>query len=279
MEPLFKSSLSAVALASGAWMLGKTVLAAFASLAIAGLTPLHAQAQPSPGGLKRLNELGGFVSEAVFCKTMGYETTQDFDRYNTAVKSEGGRYGISGEVSSNYALAAMNAHTQTLKAELESATEGLSAEEDADVQAAVPKFTAFASEHAQRCHRIAADPVGSILVPEPAHEAETYSRQYADSLLILVGHASWQTPFIRTGGEVAEAVGLCEAHLTRTQADGYLVELYKPNRFSLAVEDKAREFFDSRRQRGRDLATDTALDATQCNRILTGRAARLKAAN
>jgi len=258
-------------------MLGKTVLAAaFASLAISGLA--HAQAQPSPGGLKRLNELGGFVSEAVFCKKMGYEATGDFDRYDTAVKAEGGRYGIGSEVSSSYALAAMNARTETLKAEFESATGGLSAEEDADVQAAVPKLTAFTSERAQRCHRIAADPVGSILVPKPEHEAETYSRQYADSLLVLVGHASWQTPFIRAGGDVAEAVGICEAHLTRAQAEGYLVELNKPNRFSLAVEDKAREFFDSRRQQGRDLASDTALDATQCNRLLTGRAARLKAA-
>jgi len=258
-------------------MFRKTVLVALAGVAISGLSPIRAQAQPSPAGLKRLNELGGFVSEAIFCKTMGYEITEDFDRFDTAIQSEGGRYGISPEVSSNYALAAMNARTQSLKAEFEHAAEGLSAEEEADIEAAVPKLTAFTSERAQRCHQIAADPVGAILVPAPAHEAATYSRQYADTLLVLVGYASWQTPLIRAGGDVAEAVGVCEAHMNRAQADAYLADLYRPNRFSMAVEDKAHAFFTSRRERGREVAGDTSLDATQCNRLLTGRVAKLKA--
>lgn len=257
----------------------KTGLAAFASLMIVGLAPIQAQAQPSPAGLKRLNELGGYISEAVFCKTMGYEITEEFDRFDNAIRSEGGRYGISPEVSSSYAEAAMNRRTQSLKAEFERAASGLSAEEEADVEAAVPQLTAFTLERAERCHQIAADPIGSILVPRPALAATSYSRQYADSLLVLVGYASWQTPFIRAGGDVAEAVGVCEAHLNRAQADAYLASLYKPNLFSVAVEDKAHEFFQSRRQRGRDVASDMSLDATQCTRLLTGRAAKLKAAH
>lgn len=50
------------------------------------------------------------------------------------------------------------------------------------------------------------------------------------------------------------------------------------NRFSMAVEDKAIAYFDFWKQKGRDSMSDLDLDATQCNRLLTTRAAALKAA-
>ena len=128
------------------------------------------------------------------------------------------------------------------------------------------------------CREVARDPAGRDILSDSALSDEALLRKTTDAVLMPTGYASWQTPYMRAGADMVQAVAVCATHLTRAQSDAYVAELYAPNRFSVAVEDKARAYFDFWKQKGRDSLSDMDLDATQCTRLLTGRAAALKAA-
>ncbi len=128
------------------------------------------------------------------------------------------------------------------------------------------------------CHEIAQDPIGRILVTDTTTSDEILVRDGVDRLVWTTGWASWQTARMRAGGELAYAVGACSAHLTAPQSKAYLAGLRGPNAFPAAIGDRGERYIDFWLEQGQAQREELAFDAGQCKRVLTGRAATLKAA-
>ncbi|PHY22275.1 hypothetical protein [Caulobacter sp. BP25] len=128
------------------------------------------------------------------------------------------------------------------------------------------------------CRAIAKDPVTRVLVENPSVSDEDLVRELSDEMLAPAGLASWQTPYIRAGGDMIRAVTYCAAYLTRPQSDAYVAELYAPSRFPAGVRNKAVAYFDQLKRRAPRNSGNSRFDATECKGMLARDAEALKAA-
>lgn len=245
------------------------VAAAFGALSA---TSAHAGVEQDP--VARLNQLGRYSGLVPVCEKVGFQTHGDIERYGQAAAAIGIKAGFSSDLSYTYLMNAQKASQATWKRDMEAMVNS-----DQDKEG---KFAAQTREQVRAwvmsCREIAADPIGQSLVTNSTSSNEALIQATADKFLEPAGWASWQTPYIRAYGELAYGVGICSAHLTSAQSDAYMAEFYKPTTFAPAVAGKARKFIAGQLDDGRSNAAQMNLDATQCGRVLTGRAATLKTA-
>jgi hypothetical protein len=248
--------------------LGAFVLAA----AIGG----PATAAEDPAAVARARSLGAFVAETPWCGKMGFKLVADPAPYGQATIAEGVRGGLQASQAKAYLLDGIKSQNVRVAAENKALADAPNADDDA---ALLKLVTGTTQAKAALCHAMADDPVGRLLVTAPIGQTPAASaRLVADGFLEAAGLASWQTPYIKAGGELSYAVGVCEAHLTQPQAETYLGDLYTANRFTIGVERKAKTWFAWMRQNGSDQAADINFSPAQCQKVLSGRAATLKAA-
>lgn len=254
-------------------MLRASTLGAFVLAAAIGGP---ATAAEDPAAVARARSLGAFVAETPWCGKMGFKLNSEMGAYGEAAVAEATRAGIGPSMAHTYVMSGMNNRLQVVQTETDALANASSADDDA---ALLKLVTETAQAKAALCHAMANDPVGRLLVTAPTGQTPAASaRLVADGFLEAAGLASWQTPYIKAGGELSYAVGVCEAHLTQAQADAYLGNLYTPNRFTIGVEKKATTWFAWMRQNGSDQAAGINFSPEQCQKVLTGRAATLKAA-
>jgi hypothetical protein len=252
-------------------MLNWKTLAMAAALGALSATSATAQVEQDP--VARLNQLGRYAGQATVCQEFGFEVHQDrIEAYANDAIALGARAGFSETLSYTYIKNAMDHAMQQAQENIKAMSQG-GHEDEASLAENVRNQ---ARKIIATCREIAHDPAARDIVSDSPLSDDILVRNTTDAILMPTGYASWQTPYMRAGADMVQAVTVCSAHLTRAQADAYLAELYAPNRFPLKVEDKAHAYFDFWKEQ--DKLSDMDLDATQCARLLTGRAAVLKAA-
>lgn len=233
------------------------------------IAPSLALAQSSsipPEIIGRLDILGRMAGDASFCEALGYSPAASGDQ---AFSREIGRIAARAGVDPRDAEAAVTA---------------AKARETRDVQAALDRVQAnlkdpghdktlreFSDDLSVRCSNAANDPVATVLMKPPLGGVGTVSRRYVDGLLAAYGRAGWQSQYVLAGGDLAEAVGACEARLTRAQGRAYLADLRDPTRFSPDINDTIQAWFDQRVATGRTAARKAAPGAVQCRQLLARR--------
>lgn len=242
---------------------------------LGALCATSAQAQVETDPVLRLNEIGRHIGRVTVCNEFGFKVHTDrVEAVANQTIAFGVRAGFSEDLSGTYVQNAMRQAIQQAQQDLAA----MSAVSQKDEVRFVDSIHTQARRIVTACRAAAHDPMTSAIVEDPSSSDEVLVRKFSDEVLMPTGLASWQTPYIRAGADMVQAVAACGNHLTRAQSDAYVAELYAPNRFSVAVEDRARAYFDFWKQKGRESLADMDLDATQCTRLLTGRAAALKAA-
>lgn len=248
-----------------------STLALAATLGLLGVHTARAQVEQDP--VARLNQLGRYAGRATICGEFGFNVHQErVEAYANSAIALGARAGFSENLSYTYLKNAMDNAMRQAQADIKAMAAGDSEDEAALAQ----NVRAQARKIVGACREVARDPAGRTIVTDSPLSDDILVRDATDVPLMPTGYASWQTPYMRAGADMIQAVALCKPYLTRAQSDAYVAELYTPNRFPPAVEDKARAYFEF--WKSRDELSDMKLDATQCNRLLTGRAATLKAA-
>jgi len=253
-------------------MLNWKTLATAAALGALSAASAVAQVQQDP--VTRLNQLGRYAGLVAVCEKMGFQTQGDLNRYGETAANIGLKAGFSEDRSYTYVMNAQKAAQAAWQRDMQTIVDQ---EQDDDGKFAT-SIRNQVRDWVASCREIASDPIGRSLVTDSTSSNETLTRIAADKFLEPAGWASWQTPYIRAYGELAYGVGLCSAHLTNAQTDAYMAEFYKPATFAPAVAGKARTFIAQQLDDGRSNAAQMNLDATQCGRVLTGRAATLKTA-
>ena len=242
--------------------------------ALGALSAPSAQAATEQDPAARLTQLGRYAGLVAVCEKMGFQTQGDLDRYGETAANIGLKAGFSANLSYTYVMNAQKAAQAAWQQDMQAIVDE---EPDED-----GKFAAHVRDQVRAwvasCREIASDSIGRSLVTDSASSNEALTRAASDKLLEPAGWASWQTPYIRAYGELAYGVGLCSAHLTSARTDAYMAEFYKPATFAPAVAGKARTFIAQQLDDGRSNAAQMNLDATQCGRVLTDRAATLKTA-
>lgn len=243
------------------------VLAAAPSLVFAQASPIP------PQTLGRLDVLGRLAGDAPFCEALGYAAT---DRGDQAFSAE---------------IARMAARVGADPRDAEAAVASAKARETVEMQAARDRVQAnlkdpsgdkalrqFADGLAVHCSDAANDPVATVLMKPPLGRVSTVSLRFVDSLLAPYGRAGWQSQYVLAGGDLAEAVGACEARLTRAQGRAYLADLRDPTRFSPDINDTIQAWLDQRVAAGRNAAHKAAPSAVQCRQLLARRKTALEKA-
>jgi hypothetical protein len=239
---------------------------------IVAMTPAIAAAQ-SPLTLGRLDDLGVFAGDASFCEALGY-TPRDKDgqAFARAAIEVGELAGVNARDSTAAVAAAKARESATIQASLDSVKANLG---DPNADGAL---RTFADEMSVKCVRIADDPIGSLLLAPALGGRASVALRYGDALLEPVGRAGWQRPFVLAAGDLAQAVGACEAHLSRAQGRAYLASLHQPFLFPSDIEDTVRAYFDKREAAGRASAKPTGPSAGQCQQMIAKRTATMKKA-
>lgn len=244
------------------------------AVAVGAMSATSAFAQVEKDPVARLTQLGRYAGRATVCQEFGFSVHLDkVEDYANSAIAFGARAGLSEDLSYGYVKSAMDDAMRLAQLDIDA----MAGDDQKDEAGIAQNARAQARKIIAACRQVARDPAGAAIVSDSALSDEVLLRKATDAVLMPTGYASWQTPYMRAGADMVQAVAVCAAHLTRDQSDAYLADLYAPNRFPPAVKDKAREYFDLWMQKGREMAADTDLDATQCNRLLTGRAAKLKA--
>ncbi|MBO9543011.1 hypothetical protein [Caulobacter sp.] len=254
-------------------MLNWKVLATTVALTALGATSVQAQVESDP--VMRLNQIGRHIGRATVCEEFGFDVHKErVEALAVDAIAVGVRGGFSENLSGTYVQNAMNQAMQQAQQDIQA----MSAVDQKDGARFAENIRTQARKIVSACRAAANDPMTRTIIEAPSSSDETLVREFADKVLTPAGQASWQTPYINAGADVVQAVAVCANHLTRAQSDAYVAELYAPNRFPLAIEEKAMTYFDFWKQKGRESMAELDLDATQCNRLLTTRAAALKAA-
>lgn len=239
------------------------------------LAPSLAAAQSSipPQTMGRLDVLGRFAAAAPFCESLGYTLV---DRDGQAFSREIAKIAERVGVNPQEAEAAVAASKARDTSETQAARDRVQANlKDVSGDRALREF---ADGLSVRCRRAVDDPVGSVLMKPPAGAVSTLSLRYVDSQLAPYGRAGWQTHYVLAGGDVAEAVGTCDARLSRAQGRAYLAELRDPTRFSPDINDTIQAWLDTRTAKGREAAKTAPPSAAQCGQLLARRKAALQKA-
>ncbi|MET3664585.1 hypothetical protein [Caulobacter sp. 1776] len=243
--------------------------------ALGGICANSAAAQVETDTVARLNQLGRYAGHATICEHFGFQVHQDrVEGYANNAIALGQRAGLSEDLAYGYVKSAMDDAMRLAQIDIKEMAGGSHDDEASLAQ----NVRAKARKIITGCREVAHDPAGRSILSDSVLSDDILLRNATDAVLMPTGYASWQTPYMRAGADMVQAVAVCAGHLDRDQADAYLAGLYAPDRFPPAIRDKAREYLDFWKQKGREMAADTDLDATQCNRLLTTRAAALKAA-
>lgn len=219
-------------------------------------------------------DLGDYAGQAGYCDAFGFEVHpkagEDYARLAIAVGVKGG---FPEDTAASYIDNARIASSERAQ----QAMEAFAAMRPTNDQAFVSRLTREVQVWTTACRKIARDPIGRLLVSDPPGSDETLVRDAADGVLWRAGLASWQTPYILAGGDMAEAVGLCSARIPPAKAEAYLADLHAADRFPPSVVSNANRYFAWLRRSGEDRAESMGLNATQCTNLLTKRDAALKA--
>lgn len=236
------------------------------------VSPALSAAQPSslsPQTAGRLDVLGRYAADVPFCEALGYTPT---DREGKAFAQEIAK--LADRVGANLgeANAQMAAAKTREAAELQAAHDGVMANlKDAAGDATL---RAYADTLSVRCWRAADDPAATVLLKPPLGAVSSLSKRYADKLLAPYGRAGWQTPYALAGGDLAEAVGACEAHKGGSRASLYLKNLRSPDAFAPDINDTVQTWLDARVAKGKAAPQSAA----QCAQLLAKRAKALEKA-
>lgn len=225
----------------------------------------------SPQTAGRLDVLGRYAGDAPFCEALGYTLT---DRDGQAFAQEIAK--LADRVGANpaEAQAQMTAARARETAELQPMHDSVMANlKDATGDAAL---RAYADTLSVRCWRAEGDPSATVLLKPPLGGVISLSKRYADKLLAPYNRAGWQTPYALAGGDLAEAVGECEAYRKGTRASLYLANLRSPDAFAPDINDTVQAWLDGRVAKGRASAKAAPKSAAQCAQLLTRRAKALE---
>ncbi len=239
-----------------------------AALAVAVIVaPSWAQAQ-SQLVVGQIESLARFAGDAPFCLEAGY-TMRDPDgrAFFQAVGRVADRVGVSPADADKIITAAKAKENQDMQAKSDAVKARVKDPAgDRDLRA-------YADELAVKCHRIADDTTGSLLLAPPLQSATaSVSRRYADKLLEPYGRAGWQNPRALAAGDLAEAVGACEARQGKGQGQAVLAQLHAPYVWPSDIEETIYRYFDNRRAQGRQ----HPVPAAQCHELIAKREAAYK---
>lgn len=250
-------------------------LAALAAGALA-VSPALSAAQPSslsPQTQGRLDALGRFAGDAPFCEALGYtQVDRNGQAFDHEIAKLAERVGADLTEAKAQVAAARTRETGELQAGQDRVLANLKD------PAGDPALRTYADTIAVRCFRAADDPVATVLMKPPMGAISTLSRRYADSLLAPYDRAGWQSPYVLAGGDLAEAVGACEAHSGRARTSPYLTNLRSPDAFAPDLYDTIEAWLDSRIDKGRTSAKAAPRSAAQCVQLLAKRKKALEKA-
>lgn len=218
----------------------------------------------------RLEVLGRFAGDAPFCEDLGYTL---IDRDGQTFSSEIGKLADRAGANPQEAEAAVTASKARQTSDIQAARDRVQA--NLKDPSGDRTLREFADGLSFRCRRAVDDPVGSVLMRSPPGAISTLSLRYVDSQLAPYGRAGWQSPYVLAGGDLAEAVGVCDARLSRAQGRAYLAEMRDPTRFSPDINDTIQAWLDTRIAKGREAAKTTPPSAAQCGQLLAKRKAAL----
>ncbi|MDR6627255.1 hypothetical protein [Caulobacter segnis] len=234
-----------------------------------------AEAQATTDLAKRLDQIGYNMGRGPSCGEFGFKVHgENIGAMAGEVIADARGKGFSEDLAVSRLTNARDRATREVDQEMEQMTafdmsdEALFAE---NTRRGVGKIV-------KSCRAIAKDPVTRVLVEDPPVSNEDLVRELSDEMLAPAGLASWQTPYIRAGGDMIRAVNYCAKYLTRPQSDAYVAELYAPTRFPPAVRGKAVAYFDQVKQRARRNSANSSFDAAECKGVVARNAEALKAA-
>lgn len=247
--------------------------ALIALVAAIGASPVSALAQTEKPALARLTALAEFATEAGWCGKMGFDELPGApDTYGEAAISEAILGGVSRSEAEGITSKVLNSALARMEAETGRLTGLVSGPPETFRSEAI----AFATAKSRACHAMGADPVGKLLIKAPPYTVAKSAQMLSDSILEPAGLASWQTPYIRAGGEMARSIGYCANTLTPQQVAKYRLTLNDPAKIAPDVRQQARSWFDLLQDRGERIGGD--LDETQCARVMASSLADLKVA-
>jgi hypothetical protein len=235
-------------------------LVALAAMAVVAPSLARAQSQLAIAEIERLAR---FAGDAPFCVDAGY-TMRDPDGHGflQAVSRVADRVGVSQADADKILAGAKTKEGLAMQAKAEAVKAGIKD------PAGDKDLRAYADELAVKCHRIADDTTGTLLLgPPPGSATASVSRRYADKLLEPYGRAGWQTPRAVAAGDLAEAVGACESRQGKGQ--DVLAQLHQPYTWPSDIEETIYRYFDDRRAQGRR----RPLPAAQCPALIAKREA------
>ena len=233
-----------------------------------------AQSSPIPPETAgRLDVLGRFAGDAPFCEDLGYTR---IDRDGSAFSAEIAKLADRVGVTARDAEAALAVARTRETAELQAARDRVQA--NLKNPGGDRALREFADSLSVRCRNAIDDPVGSVLMKPPLGAVSTISRRYVDSLLAPYSRAGWQSQYILAGGDLAEAVGECEARVGRPRARSYIASLRDPTAFPPDINDTIQAWLDTRVAQGREIARKAAPSAAGCGQLLAPRKRALEKA-
>lgn len=238
---------------------------------VAGLAQSASTIPPQTAG--RLDALGRFAGAAPFCETLGYTLT---DRDGQALSREIAKLADRIGAPPQDAQAVVDSAKSREASELAAARDRVQA--DLTSPSGDRALREFADGLSVRCRRAVDDPVATVLMKPPLGTVSSLSRRYVDSLLAPYNRAGWQSPYILAGGDLAEAVGQCEARVGHPRAHGYIAMLRSPTAFSPDINDTIQAWLDTRVEQGRARAKTAPPSAAQCGQLLAQRKTALEKA-
>lgn len=239
------------------------------ALAVSPALGAAAPSSLSPQTAGRLAVLGRYAGDAPFCEALGYTLAdRDGQAFAQEIAKLADRVGANATEANAQVASAKTRET----AELQAAHDGVMANlKDAAGDAAL---RAYADTLSVRCWRASSDPAATVLMKPPLGAISSLSKRYADKLLTPYGRAGWQTPYALAGGDLAEAVGACEAHKGGSRASLYLKNLRSPDAFAPDINDTVQAWLDARVAKGKAAPQGAA----QCAQLLVKRAKALEKA-
>lgn len=240
------------------------------ALAVSPALGAAAPSSLSPQTAGRLAVLGRYAGDAPFCEALGYTLTdRDGQAFAREIAKLADRVGADPVEVQAQMAAAKTRESGELQAQHDSVMANLKD------PAGDTALRAYADTLSVRCRRAVDDPMATVLLKPPMGAVSSLSKRYADNLLAPYLRAGWQSPYVLAGGDLAEAVGACEARIGRARASSYLRPLRSPTAFPPDIIDSIQAWFEGRLAKGRKTAPPSA---AQCDALLAKREKALEKA-
>lgn len=253
-------------------MVRSTTVVASCLAALVSFAPCAASAQLNQSAVARLKALSGFVGDAAWCGYMGFDQLPGgAGGYGEAAVAEAILGGVPREEAEHISIEAIAASQSRMEAETKDLT-ALASETPNKLRAGI---LTFATAKAAACHKMAADPVGRHLLKAPPYSVAKSALMFSDPLLEPAGVASWQTDYIRAGGDVSRAIGYCAHILTAEEIARYRALVMNPGKIAADARPMAKAWFDLLQDQSERSGGE--FDETQCKRLMASNLADLKA--